>query len=145
MPEPDKSIVVAEIEQYWTIGPEIQGFLSDWRSFYRTCPSVQRYFVFTAYVSTYNCKKNIPCFFSLSQILSFWYLFQHLDVNQILYTLSCSCNKLIGAILKSECYVFFFHVMLRIDNCFKGGMFFSLWSWTTKCFSKETEISLFCF
>jgi len=34
-------------EQYRTIGPEIQGFLSDWRSFYRTCPSVRRYFVFT--------------------------------------------------------------------------------------------------
>ena len=31
-----------------TIGPEIQGFLSDRRSFYRTCPSVRRYFVFTA-------------------------------------------------------------------------------------------------
>jgi hypothetical protein len=34
-------------EQYWTIGPEIQGFLSDRRSFYRTCPSVWLYFVFT--------------------------------------------------------------------------------------------------
>jgi hypothetical protein len=28
-------------EQYRTIGPEIQGFLSDRRSFYRTCPSVR--------------------------------------------------------------------------------------------------------
>ena len=27
-------------EQYRTIGPEIQGFLSDRRSFYRTCPTV---------------------------------------------------------------------------------------------------------
>ena len=34
-------------EQYQTIGPEIQGFISDRRSFYRTCPSVRRYFVFT--------------------------------------------------------------------------------------------------
>ena len=35
-------------EQYRSIGPEIQGFLSDRWSFYRTCPSVRRYFVFTA-------------------------------------------------------------------------------------------------
>jgi hypothetical protein len=35
-------------EQYRTIGPEIQGFISDRRSFYRTCPSVRQYFVFTA-------------------------------------------------------------------------------------------------
>jgi hypothetical protein len=28
-------------EQYRTIGPEIQGFILDWRSFYRTCPSVR--------------------------------------------------------------------------------------------------------
>ena len=36
-------------EQYRTIGPEIQGFLSDRRSFYRTCQSVRRYFVFTVH------------------------------------------------------------------------------------------------
>ena len=35
-------------EQYRTIGSEIQGFLSDRQSFYRTCPSVRRYFAFTA-------------------------------------------------------------------------------------------------
>jgi hypothetical protein len=38
-------------EQYRTIGPEIHGFLSDRQSFYRTCPSVWRYFVFTESVS----------------------------------------------------------------------------------------------
>ena len=30
-------------EEYRTIGPEIQGFLSDGRSFYRTCPTVFRF------------------------------------------------------------------------------------------------------
>ena len=30
-------------EQYRTIGPEIQGFISDRRSFYRTCPTVFRF------------------------------------------------------------------------------------------------------
>jgi hypothetical protein len=37
-------------EQYRTIGPEIQGFLSDRQSFYRTCPSVRRYFIFHMWV-----------------------------------------------------------------------------------------------
>jgi hypothetical protein len=37
-------------EQYRTICPDIQGFLSDVRSFHRTCPSVRRYFVFTVYI-----------------------------------------------------------------------------------------------
>ena len=36
-------------EQYRTIGPKIKGFISDRRSFYRTCPSIRRYFVFTAF------------------------------------------------------------------------------------------------
>ena len=52
IPETDKSIVIAEIDeikwqQYRTIGPEIQGFLLDRQSFYRTCPSVRWYFAFT--------------------------------------------------------------------------------------------------
>jgi hypothetical protein len=33
-------------EQYRTIGPEIQEFLSDWRSFYQTCLSVPTVFRF---------------------------------------------------------------------------------------------------
>jgi hypothetical protein len=36
-------------EQYRTIGPKIKGLISDRRSFYRTCPSVRWYFVFTAF------------------------------------------------------------------------------------------------
>ena len=35
-----------ETEQYRTIGPEIEGFWSNRRSFYQTCPLIWRYFVF---------------------------------------------------------------------------------------------------
>ena len=47
-------------EQYRTISPEIQGFSSDRRSFYRTCPSGRRYFAFTELPEK---KSNFHCYF----------------------------------------------------------------------------------
>jgi hypothetical protein len=80
-------------EQYRSIGPEIQGFLSDRWSFYRTCPSVRRYFVFTAtctlhflyfYSTLYT---SFPVFVLFNRYTSFPVFFYSTGTLHFLYVL----------------------------------------------------------